>query len=120
MWLPKINESVEMRVRKNVKKKKINGGVFGELNYPNGMSDINLVNVSHSIKRMFKVDDTLYCEIEILDTPSGRKALDDIECRVLRPRGLGSTTIDGLVNSDYEFITGDLIREEEDSFKDLL
>lgn len=69
-------------------------GCIGTMNfdYP-----IDILNISHLVKKLYKSDGWLMCEIEILDTPRGNELktiLDSVEFRI---GGLGETNQDGMV-----------------------
>lgn len=49
------------------------GTYFGELGLPQEeRQEVDLTKISHKITNLYKKDDGLYADIEILDTPNGR------------------------------------------------
>lgn len=66
---------------------------FGEMGFPqDGRLEVDLTKVSHRITNLYKKDDGLYADIEILDTPNGKileKALKN-SLVGFRTRGTGN------------------------------
>lgn len=114
-------------------------GVFGEFGLP-PKAEISLSNVSHIINRVWieeeslkeiDLDDenwwdnpdpfekpkcSLWAEIKILDTPSGKIIQEfDEENFVVRPRSIGSVNADGTVSLG-KIITFDIINKSEDAW----
>ena len=75
-------------------KEKLNDRIFfGEFGFPeDSREEIDMSKVSHAIKKLYKTEDGLYADIEILETPKG-KLLEDIINKgnqvSFRPRGSG-------------------------------
>lgn len=69
-------------------------GCIGTMNfdYP-----IDILNISHLVKKLYKSDGWLMCEIEILDTPKGNELKAILESPEFRICGLGETGQDGIV-----------------------
>ena len=53
------------------------GTLFGELGFPENRLETDLTKVSHRVVNLYKKEDGLYADIEILETPNG-KLLEDI------------------------------------------
>lgn len=53
------------------------GTFFGELGFPEDRLQTDLTKVSHRVINLYKKEDGLYADIEILETPNG-KLLEDI------------------------------------------
>ena len=68
------------------------GTFFGELGIPADREEIDLTKVSHRIVNLYKKDDGLYADIEILDTPNGRILEKTIKnsSGAFRTRGIGN------------------------------
>lgn len=77
-------------------------------------ADINLANVSHQITNLYMVGDDLYCDVEILDTPSGNKLKDCYEHMAFSFRGEGVLeendvkmlkmhAVDAILRKDWSF-----------------
>lgn len=86
---------------------------FGELGFPEGLrEEVDLTKVSHRVVNLYKKDDGLYADIEILDTPNGR-ILEKIvknSSGAFRTRGTGNIDPrdDGYVDiTDYTLHTID-------------
>jgi len=81
-------EGVDMETARNsfedIKKKMEDSGpIFGELNHPDDF-EIHLLNVSHCVKNVEMVDDKIYGDVEILETPKGKEAKILFESGIVR------------------------------------
>ena len=68
------------------------GTFFGELGIPEDRGEIDLSKVSHRVTNLYKKDDGLYADIEILDTPNGRTLEKVVKNNLgaFRTRGTGN------------------------------
>ena len=97
-----------------IQEKLKNNSFFGELGFPvDRNDDIDLEKISHRVINLYKKDDGLYADIEILDTPNGRilEQLVNTGIRVgFRTRGSGTLNSkdDGTLDvSDFTLYTID-------------
>jgi hypothetical protein len=94
--------------------------MFGQVGYPDGQFGLfDLSKASHRITEVVNDGDTLYANLEFLNTPAGDQARQLVDNCVLRPRSMGTVNEDKTVNVSKVF-TYDLIPKEEDSFKGIL
>lgn len=54
------------------------GTLFGELCFPKDRLETDLTKVSHRVVNLYKKEDGLYADIEILETPNGKLLEDTI------------------------------------------
>ena len=69
------------------------GTFFGELGLPQeNRSEVDLTKASHKVISLYKKEDGLYADIEILDTPSGRILEETVKNSLgaFRTRGAGT------------------------------
>ena len=89
---------------------------LGELDHPDS-SVVELKNASHIIRRAWMEGNTVFGEVEILSTPSGKILQSLIESGVtlgISSRGVGSTKPDGerqIVQDDFQLICWDFVSE---------
>jgi hypothetical protein len=87
---------------------------LGELDHPESMV-VNLNNTSHNIKRIWWEGNNLMGELEILNTPSGKIAMEIISAGIplgISSRGMGSVKQIGEtveVQDDFELLCFDLV-----------
>lgn len=65
--------------------------------------------------------DSLYAEIELLDTPAGKKLKGMLADVVFRPAGIGNLSVSmgiRVVQDDYELVSVNAIPREEDSLNE--
>lgn len=87
---------------------------LGELDHPES-SVVNLGNVSHNIKKVWWDGNDLIGELELLNTPSGKIAMELVSAGVplgISSRGMGSVkqlgeTVE--VQDDFELLCWDLV-----------
>ena len=107
-------EVLEREVDKYVKGPISQNNAMGELDHPDA-SVINLGNVSHNIKRVWWEGNDLMGELELLNTPSGKIAMELISAGIplgISSRGMGSVrqlgeTVE--VQDDFELLCWDLV-----------
>jgi hypothetical protein len=101
-------------VEKYVKGPIANNNAMGELDHPES-SVINLSNVSHNIKKVWWNGDDLMGTLELLNTPSGKIAMELVSAGIplgISSRGMGSVkqlgeTVE--VQDDFELLCWDLV-----------
>ena len=87
---------------------------LGELDHPES-AVINLNNVSHLIKNVWWKDTEVWADIELLDTPAGRIAMELVKKKIpvgISARGMGSVQQIGEaveVQDDYSLLCFDLV-----------
>lgn len=87
---------------------------MGELDHPES-AVINLNNVSHLIKNIWWKDKEVWADIELLDTPAGRIAMELVKKNIpvgISARGMGSVQQIGEaveVQDDYSLLCFDLV-----------
>jgi hypothetical protein len=87
---------------------------LGELDHPEA-SVVNLGNVSHNIKRIWWEGNDLMGELELLNTPSGKIAMELVSAGIplgISSRGMGSVQQIGEtveVQDDFELLCWDLV-----------
>jgi hypothetical protein len=87
---------------------------LGELDHPESMV-VNLNNTSHNIKRIWWEGNNLMGELEILNTPSGKIAMEIMSAGIplgISSRGMGSVKQIGEtveVQDDFELLCFDLV-----------
>lgn len=107
-------EVLEREVDKYVKGPISQNNAMGELDHPDA-SVINLGNVSHNIKRVWWEGNDLMGELELLNTPSGKIAMELVSAGIplgISSRGMGSVrqlgeTVE--VQDDFELLCWDLV-----------
>ena len=106
---------LEREVR-NYQKFIIENRALGELDHPDN-SVVNLKNVSHLVREAHIENGTVYGEVEILNTPSGKILQSLVESKVklgISSRGVGSTRKQGdyyVVQDDFQLICWDYVSE---------
>jgi hypothetical protein len=91
-----------------------NNNAMGELDHPEA-SIINLSNVSHNIKKVWWDGNDLMGQLELLNTPSGKIAMELVSAGIplgISSRGMGSVkqlgeTVE--VQDDFELLCWDLV-----------
>jgi hypothetical protein len=115
-------EAVNEMVNQFMEKRNTNGVFFGQMGFPEDM-EVNLSKVSHNVERIWVENNTLYGEINILDTPKGKELkniMSEIDNSIVfRSRSIGTVNEDGTVNIQ-KIISFDAIPKDQDSFKDIL
>jgi hypothetical protein len=107
-------EVLEREVDRYVKGPIAQNNAMGELDHPEA-SIINLNNVSHIIKRVWWENNDLMGELELLNTPSGKIAMELVSAGIplgISSRGMGSVkqlgeTVE--VQDDFELLCWDLV-----------
>ena len=106
---------LEREVR-NYQKFIVENRALGELDHPDS-SVVNLKNVSHVIREAYLEGGTVYGNVELLDTPSGKilQSLVDSGVKLgISSRGVGSTKKQGdyhVVQDDFQLICWDYVSE---------
>jgi hypothetical protein len=101
-------------VEKYIKGPIANNNAMGELDHPEA-SIINLSNVSHNIKKVWWEGNDLMGQLELLQTPSGKIAMELVSAGIplgISSRGMGSLkqlgeTVE--VQDDFELLCWDLV-----------
>ena len=79
--------------------------LFGVLDLPKDyMGSVNMEDVAFCIKKLYKKEDGLYADIDVLNTPSGRvmKTLIDAQCEFnVKPVGRGIENPDKTIEDYY-------------------
>ena len=107
-------EILEREVQKYVEGPIKNNNAMGELDHPEA-SIINLANVSHNIKKVWWDGNDLMGQLELLNTPSGKIAMELVSAGIplgISSRGMGSVkqlgeTVE--VQDDFELLCWDLV-----------
>ena len=107
-------EVLQREVEKYIKGPIAQNNAMGELDHPEA-SVINLSNVSHVVKRVWWEDNDLMGELELLNTPSGKIAMELVSAKIplgISSRGMGSVkqlgeTVE--VQDDFELLCWDLV-----------
>ena len=96
-------------------------GTLGQLGMPDcsldGPSSIRLDEASHIVKNLRMQDDKLICDIQILDTPAGKKLCDLVDGK-FRLQGIGSVEDkDGsyVIQDDYKLMSVNALSSEKAS-----
>jgi len=105
-----LNREVQKYIDGPVKQ----NNAMGELDHPEA-SIINLSNVSHNIKKVWWDGNDLMGQLELLNTPSGKIAMELVSAGIplgISSRGMGSVkqlgeTVE--VQDDYELLCWDLV-----------
>jgi hypothetical protein len=105
-----LNREVEKYIDGPVKQ----NNAMGELDHPEA-SIINLSNVSHNIKKVWWDGNDLMGQLELLNTPSGKIAMELVSAGIplgISSRGMGSVkqlgeTVE--VQDDFELLCWDLV-----------
>jgi len=101
----------------------INNGqpLYGEFGYPDKYDAVvNLSNASHVITKAYVDGDSLKAEVSILETFKGVELKKELDKNVFRPRGIGTVDENGIMNDDYQLITFDAIKTEDDAFDNII
>jgi len=107
-------EVLEREVKKYMEGPIKQNNALGELDHPES-SVVNLGNVSHNIKKVWWDGNDLMGELELLNTPSGKIAMELVSAGVplgISSRGMGSVkqlgeTVE--VQDDFELLCWDLV-----------
>ena len=107
-------EILEREVQKYVDGPVKQNNAMGELDHPEA-SIINLSNVSHNIKKVWWDGNDLMGQLELLNTPSGKIAMELVSAGIplgISSRGMGSVkqlgeTVE--VQDDFELLCWDLV-----------
>jgi hypothetical protein len=107
-------EVLEREVKKYVEGPVAQNNAMGELDHPDS-SVVNLGNVAHNIKRVWWEGNDLMGELELLNTPSGKIAMELVSAGIplgISSRGMGSVkqlgeTVE--VQDDFELLCWDLV-----------
>jgi len=107
-------EVLQREVEKYIKGPISQNNALGELDHPES-SVINLSNVSHNIKKVWWDDNNLMGRLELLNTPSGKIAMELVSAGIplgISSRGMGSVkqlgeTVE--VQDDFELLCWDLV-----------
>jgi len=107
-------EVLEREVKKYMEGPIKQNNALGELDHPDS-SVVNLNNVSHNIKKVWWDGNDLMGELELLNTPSGKIAMELVSAGVplgISSRGMGSVkqlgeTVE--VQDDFELLCFDLV-----------
>jgi hypothetical protein len=107
-------EVLEREVKKYMEGPIKQNNALGELDHPES-SVVNLANVSHNIKKVWWNDNDLMGSLELLNTPSGKIAMELVSAGVplgISSRGMGSVkqlgeTVE--VQDDFELLCFDLV-----------
>ena len=87
---------------------------LGELDHPES-SVVNLQNVSHNVKKMWREGDSLLGDVEVLGTPAGNILKELFKSGItlgISSRGMGTTReSEGktMVNDDFELVAFDFV-----------
>ena len=107
-------ETLEREVEKYIKGPIAQNNAMGELDHPDA-SVINLSNVSHNIKKVWWDGNDLMGNLELLNTPSGKIAMELVSAGIplgISSRGMGSVKQIGEtveVQDDFELLCWDLV-----------
>jgi hypothetical protein len=107
-------EVLEREVNKYIQGPISNNNAMGELDHPEA-SVINLSNVSHNIKKVWWDGNDLMGQLELLNTPSGKIAMELVSAGIplgISSRGMGSVKQIGEtveVQDDFELLCWDLV-----------
>jgi len=107
-------EILQREVQKYIDGPVKQNNAMGELDHPEA-SIINLSNVSHNIKKVWWDGNDLMGQLELLNTPSGKIAMELVSAGIplgISSRGMGSVkqlgeTVE--VQDDYELLCWDLV-----------
>ena len=107
-------EVLMREVEKYIKGPVAQNNAMGELDHPDA-SVINLANVSHNIKKVWWDGNNLMGNLELLNTPSGKIAMELVSAGIplgISSRGMGSVkqlgeTVE--VQDDFELLCWDLV-----------
>jgi len=107
-------EILEREVQKYIDGPVKQNNAMGELDHPEA-SIINLSNVSHNIKKVWWDGNDLMGQLELLNTPSGKIAMELVSAGIplgISSRGMGSVkqlgeTVE--VQDDFELLCWDLV-----------
>ena len=107
-------EVLMREVEKYIKGPVAQNNAMGELDHPDA-SVINLSNVSHNIKKVWWDGNNLMGNLELLNTPSGKIAMELVSAGIplgISSRGMGSVkqlgeTVE--VQDDFELLCWDLV-----------
>ena len=107
-------EVLMREVEKYIKGPISQNNAMGELDHPEA-SVINLANVSHNIKKVWWDGNNLMGNLELLNTPSGKIAMELVSAGIplgISSRGMGSVkqlgeTVE--VQDDFELLCWDLV-----------
>jgi len=107
-------EVLMREVEKYIKGPVSQNNAMGELDHPES-SVINLANVSHNIKKVWWDGNNLMGNLELLNTPSGKIAMELVSAGIplgISSRGMGSVkqlgeTVE--VQDDFELLCWDLV-----------
>lgn len=92
---------------------------YGELYHENMFAEVDLSEISHTITALELLEDGLYGDINILDTPAGKILKAGLDNRVFRPRGLGVVDKANNVLPGYHLVTFDAMPVAVDAYSDL-
>ena len=107
-------EVLEREVNKYIQGPVKTNNAMGELDHPES-SVINLSNVSHNIKKVWWAGNDLMGQLELLNTPSGKIAMELVSAGIplgISSRGMGSVKQIGEtveVQDDFELLCWDLV-----------
>jgi len=91
--------------------------LFGELGYPEKF-EVSLGNVSHEVKNIKIVENTLRGDVNILTTPNGVILSQNVDAYVFRPRSTGKVNTDKTVSIEQLF-SFDAVLKTTDSFPEV-
>ena len=97
-----------------VEQMKVRNPLYGEFGQDGDVTDISLTNISHTIENITVDDNSIYGDINILNTPNGqivKNLLNDNQSIGVASRGTGSINEDGTIGADYKLLTFDLVTE---------
>ena len=92
----------------------LNKKYFGEISHP-GTPNVDLSKISHEISNLRIEEDILYGDVNVLDTPQGKKLNKILSEVIFRPRALGNINEQNVVEN-FELIAFDAIPKNQDSF----
>lgn len=88
---------------------------YGTLGMPNDPQRIPLTDISHKIDRLWIENDSVFAEVDILNTPAGERLTAIIdECR-LSPAMIGNLDEENLTVSNCEIVSTAFIPNKEDN-----
>jgi hypothetical protein len=121
--LGKMNRNGRIYTREMAQKMcgQLSPNAIGEIGMPEA-SDVSMKRASHRIHNIFIVDNDLWAEYSVLDTPCGRLLYDFFqkegkEAFVLRPSGHGVVRDGGHIEDGYQLATFNFIPVHEDAFR---
>jgi len=82
--------------------------VFGTIGVARDVSQLDLSEISHVAKHPFIKEGKVFCEINVLDTPKGRKLKEMLKTVVFRVSGTGEVDGSGKI-TNYNLVSIDAI-----------